>query len=507
MQYNSIKNICQVLGKILIILFFCIFLTPYTFAQTSKPDTTSLKDQAAQAMSDLVDGIIEIAKVGALAELKTGEFKYLYDPSDPRSSDPMNIAQREKIEEAVNTLIEANRDVIYINIIKACGAAFTDIKACSPKSRAEVGGSVASAVINRFDDARRAGSVQLDQLILITEVHTIQQIAIDKLDANIQKLQATGASLVTERRLVDGYVSAAQQADRDLNFVKRFFVGNKMAAGISDLVAVRNRIGSAIENINQTTNDLMRMKHNLENRNIKPADIDKLMKDAEKGLTAVKNDTNDILAVLNRPTLAWLIGKYNELHPDTPVNLVLMRQSVRDRLIPLDEIIKSLSGKEMRDNMQKLKDALGVPNVFPNKPLIDQLKINVPHPSKPSSSSGNPTGTIIGTDGLPFVDNPPIGNKPKPETTSGFVDPLAIPPQTDIPSEQTSATYRIDWPYHDSKGKILYWTIFEYPSSLPSKDATPYNGKKIQSQKYKPVHNSIYIPPEKRADSKNGTIH
>ncbi len=498
MQYTNIKTICQVSGKILIIAIFSCFFLFTSFAKTVN-SPLSLKEQAAQAMSDLVDSIIDIAKTGALAELKTGEFKYLYDINNPRSEDPVNILQRERIEKAVVTLVEISRDVIYSNIITACDAARIDIRACASTvtSRAEVGGIVANAVINRFDDARRAGGNQLDQLIAITEAYTTQQVAIDKFAVNIAQLETALNDLIVERELVDGYIQKTQTAIQTAGiFNLRIFVLGKLGFGLRDLQDMRAQIGSAVEDVRQTIHDLARIKSNIEQRKIKPFDIDRLRVEAGKDLSAVKKDTDNIKSILSRSTLAWLVGKYNELNPTAQIDLAAMQKKTDNRLQPLDTIIKSLDDPDMNDMIEKLKKALAIPGIDPTKDLIDHLKIKDLTLPKPSSVSGNPTGTIIGVDGVPPVNIPPIGNRPQ-GTAFSATDPFAVPPEEEIPPNAVLISIL-------RKGRnIEAYLIYDKNGKLLGNGPTGPDGTKtIQNKKL--GSKLYYIPPSEK--NKPGVI-
>lgn len=499
MQYTNIKTICQVIGKSIVIVLFSCFFSFSVFGQAVPLDITQLQKQAAQDLADLVEEIITTAKKGALTELKTGKYKKLYD-----SKNPSDIAEWKKIEKAVITLIDANRAVIYTNIIAMCRASRADIKACDPKSRAEAAGKIIDSVLRNVATARENGGNQLDQMIIITEAHTAQQIAIDRLAMNIVQLQAAQADLIVQRGLVDKYILKTEEAIREAGlFNRRIFVLKELRAGLRDLQDARALIGSAIHNVGQTINDLARIRRNLERQLIKPADVDRLLAEANNDLLAVKKDTDGIKRILNRATLAWLVEKYNELNPAAPINLADMQKKTDDRLKPLDTILQSLKNKEMQDMLKKLKAALAVPGIDPSKPLIDQLKIEELRLPKPSSSSGNPSGTIIGVDGIPVI--------------SGPGDPfIAMPPQDAVritlerdPRGRPIRQYDGTFVFREDGKSVRHGTGKNGTKKVEEFLKNPQEGALLYIYTDPATGNKIidvYVPPEKRAGGENGTL-
>ena len=79
MYSTSIKFICQASLTILLVALFSCFLSSFVFAQTIPANIQKLREQAAQEFANLIENAIEDAKIGALAELKTGEYKKLYE--------------------------------------------------------------------------------------------------------------------------------------------------------------------------------------------------------------------------------------------------------------------------------------------------------------------------------------------------------------------------------------------------------------------------------------------
>ena len=511
MYYNSIKNICQVVLNALLLGFLCFFSVYPAIAQNSvSANVAKLREQAAKEIENLIEQSIEAAKKGALSELKTGEYKKLYE-----SNDPGVIAQRERIENAIITLIDANRSVIYANIIDACRKAAREISECDPRSRAEAAGKIIDSILRSVAEARENGTRQLDQMIAITEAHTAQQAAIERIAANIAQLNSAWNQLAAKKALVEGYIAETKDVIANANvFNMRIFVLQDLKDGLRDLENTRTGIIRAMDSVRDTSNDLASVKWKLENRAVKPEEVNTLLAAARKDLIAVQRNTDAIVAVLARESLAWLVGKYNKLNPSKPINLAEMRMDVNAQLAPLTGIIKGLESKEMKAMLEKLKAALLVPGVDPTKPLIDNLKVDISVSPKPNTPSSNPSGSIIGIDGLPVPNNPSSG---------GGRPPVAVPPQPVAPPDNARIVLVRDAqgsPVRQPNGSFLF-----YYAADPAKTrySTGPDGTQTISGSLPDIRTGavpfiyvdptdgkrkidVYVPPDKRAEMQNGTI-
>ena len=511
MQYTSIKNICQVSINALVLGFFCFFPVYSAMAQNGvAANVAKLREQAAKEIENLIEQSIEAAKKGALAELKTGEYKKLYE-----SNDPGDIAQRQRIESAVITLIDANRSVIYASIIEACRKSAAEIAECDPKSRAEAAGKIIDSILRNVAEARENGTRKLDEMIAVTEAHTAQQAAIERIAANIAQLNAARDQLAAKKALVEGYIAETKDVIANAGvFNMRIFVLQDLKDGLRDLQNALTGIVRAMDSVRNTSNDLAAIKWKLENRAVKPEEVNTLLAGARKDLLAVQVNTDFIVSVLNRESLAWLVGKYNELNPTKPIDLAQMRKDVDAQLAPLASIIKGLEGKEMKAMLEKLKAALLVPGVDPKKPLTDSLKIDVPTSPKPNGPSSNPSGSIIGVDDVPVWSNPPSsGNRP----------PIAVPPPLVAPPDNARIVLVGDGrggPLRQRDGSFVF-----YYAADPAKTrySTGPDGTQTISGSLPDIRTGavpfiyvdpadgkrkidVYVPPDKRAEIQNGTM-
>ncbi len=409
MYCTSIKNICQVAGKCFIIAAFLCLLVPAGFGNAQ-----ALRDDRNKAVDDLVDGIIEKAKEAALNGLRTGEFKYLYDPKDPRSKDPANIALRGRLEAAAVALVEAGRDLMDKRIADACKAVLTDITSCPPfQNPAAFSSQLSDSVVNQFAAARQQGSAELLRLIAVTEAHTVQTNALAEINASLGMLASSKDGLLAERELVNGYIVDARKAQDELGFFERLGGGReKIEKGINDLNKVLLQISRMLAEIDAAIQRSNRIKAGIENGTLKGGDIDRAMAEARISIANIQSHGSTIGYILQWPDLVWLVTQYNIRNPNKPVDLAAIQQSIKDRLAPINAADKAMRTKEAQDKIDKLKKSLLIPGINPKLTLPQQLQKVVPCNPKPKAAGDKPTVGITGVDGIPPQDIMPNADTP-----------------------------------------------------------------------------------------------
>lgn len=419
MYYTRLKNICQVSIRCLfIILFFGVFLCIFApdrfiFAQQTQ------RDKAIQAMDNATNDAIRITKEVALRNLKNKpEFKSLYNEADPAYTSPENQSLRARIEIAADVLAKASYDLIYATVEKSCLLFSERANACPPDETVEgLKSRLSDAMVNSFAEARNQGVETLNQFLEITEAHTVQSAALEEIEANIKTLKEARNDLLLQWKLVDGYREKAVGVFNNGTWGS-FFKQNAIAAGINALVAQQNRINETIKVVDDLLIKLGRMRMDLITGTLSEDSLTAYFDGIITSLNKINRNIKDILINLGAETLEgqnllWLVGKYNELYPEEPINMNDIKKGIISKMDPLVATLKDFYSEKSKKKRKQLKESLKIPKIKPKDSLLDNLNRVLPDcgKNKPKPSVGGSKGDgITGVNGIPIIPSP----KPKP---------------------------------------------------------------------------------------------
>ncbi|MDO8582499.1 MAG: hypothetical protein Q7R63_00695 [bacterium] len=467
-MYNkAFKNICQVSVKCFVLSAFLVLLLSggIVFAETPQ-------EGAYAAIERLVEISISSTKAGALQEL-TDRFPDLYNPKSAKFDDPANASQRKIMKDAVDALIDDGRTAIYNAIKQACDMTSADIAQCLvSQTAAKATSQAASLLIKNFEDVRTKSALDFAELLVATEADTTKKVAAIKIEANIAELTAARAALVAESASVDKYIAETEESISTagiLNGNLRGFFLNEINAGLNVLRDERRRISATIRDVDRAIIDLTTIKWRLENGRLNPDDVDKLFLGVKNNLLLIRVDIQGIIAMLDNSDLKWLIRKYNELHPEKPVDLNKLKAGIGNQLAPLVAAMNNFNSKEFKDDLDKLKTALAIPESDPRPASPNSPSIVIPTiPAGSGPRVGDPFPVLFNSDG---------GRLPCPNPATSAPKPKLQPRPTAAPSQPT-VPYYINWPLLDGSA----YDVYEYLPSVPMAEAlkSPSRGRKIR---------------------------